>query len=219
MGGSISERVMRDAVIDKIRQYRPKSRIIHELNTNGTGSCRADLAAIGIEEILTFEIKSERDVLKRLTKQWDAFRDCSHKSFIVLDQKFFTTKTCTDSRKPFFVEPEDVKALKNCYDGNVWIYPEPKQDAYLFDYTWKIGPTHRFGNTFFQTPDTRAMLNLLWREELLTLCRNLNLTYVAKDNMKMLIERIILGITGRQIVVQVCAALRSRPFAVADEIC
>jgi hypothetical protein len=79
------------------------------------------------------------------------------------------------------------------------------------DQTWKI-------KGLYDTPDTRAMLNLLWRDELVSLCKNLGLPYLAKENMTKLTERLILGATGRQITEGVCAALRTRPFAEADEV-
>jgi len=218
MAGSIVEREIRNSVIDKIRQLRPDSRIIHELNTNGTGSCRADIAAIGIEEILMFEIKSERDKLARLTKQQEAFKNCSHKFFIVLDKKFFKEKVYSDDRKNCLepnLELETILGSRLVKD-HIWHYPEPLTDQFLFDHSWKIEP-RRYGQNFFPTPNTRAMLNLLWAEELREVCRNLVLPYLSKDNMMKLIERIILGATGRHIVQQVCLMLRKRRFAEADD--
>ena len=189
---------MRDTLIDKLRVWRPDSRIIHELNTAGTGSPRADIACIGREEILLFEIKSERDVLKRLPHQWEAFNACSHKTFLILDKKFTKAK-----------DLEELKNLKHCRKDNIWTYPETPAKL------WTIAP-RGFRQTFLPTPDTRRTLNLLWRAELIEVCNNLSLPYASKDNMLMLVERIILGATGRQIIQQVCQMLRTRKFANAD---
>ena len=214
---SIIENEMRNCVIDKLRAFRPESRIIHELNTAGTGSPRADLACVGVSEILLFEIKSEKDVLKRLAKQWEAFSACSHQTYLVLDKKFFTINNKINRVRPFIVEPEEFKSLKGYgTHKNLWYYPEPKKTDFSLDHTWKIVP-RGFGQDIFPTPNLRPMLQLLWREELLEVCRVTSLPFIARDNMMKLVERMILGLTGRQIVEQVCRMLRKRKFAVADE--
>lgn len=214
---SIYEKEMRLSVIDKLRAYRPESRIIHELNTAGTGSPRADLACVGKSEILLFEIKSEKDVLKRLVKQWDAFSACSHQTYLVLDKKFFTITQLPNRVRPVIVEPEEFKNLKGyTTHKNLWYYPEPKKTDFSWDHTWKIEP-RKFSQDSFPTPNPRHMLQLLWREELLEVCRDTALPFIAKDNMMKLVERMVLGLTGRTIVEQVCRMLRKRRFAVADD--
>jgi hypothetical protein len=213
MAGSSVEREIRNTVIDKIRQVRPCSRIIHELNTAGTGSPRADLAVVGLSEILLFEIKSEKDVLKRLDHQWKAFKRCSHQTFLVLDKKFFVEKVYANGAGTRFDPSEPLIEIVGSHVKDfVWTYPEPLRNSNRYmDQTWKI-------KGLYDTPDTRAMLNLLWRDELVSLCKNLGLPYLAKENMTKLTERLILGATGRQITEGVCAALRTRPFAEADEV-
>jgi hypothetical protein len=214
MAGSSVEREIRNTVIDKVRQFRPGSRIIHELNTAGTGSPRADLAVVGPAEILLFEIKSERDVLKRLEHQWKAFNACSHQTFLVLDRKFFIEKEYANGAG---VRYEPTEFLSSVFTSpqirnNVWTYPEPKKNANKYmDQTWKF-------KSLYDTPCTRAMLNLLWRAELVELCQKLSLPYMSRDNMAKLTERLILGATGRQITEGVCQSLRTRKFAEADEI-
>jgi hypothetical protein len=187
------------------------------LNTAGTGSPRADLACVGRAEILLFEIKSEKDVLKRLAKQWEAFSACSHQTYLVLDKKFFTISNHTNRVRPFIVEPEEFKSLKGYgTNKNLWYYPEPKKTDFSLDHTWKIVPRGSKQDSF-PTPELRAVLQLLWREELLEVCRDTALPYQSKDNMMKLVERMILGLTGRQIITQTCRMLRKRPFAVADQ--
>jgi hypothetical protein len=205
---------MRNTIIDKLRAERPGSRIIHELNTNGSGSPRADIAAIGVSEILLFEIKSEKDVLKRLAHQWQAFSACSHQTFLVLDKKFFVAKEYANGAGIRYDSGVQLAEVMGSYTHKyIWPYPEPRKNSNRYvDQSWNVKP-------LYDTPNTRAMLNLLWREELLTLLKSLGLTYIAKDNMQKLIERLILGATGRQIVEGVCTALRRRPFAEADPEC
>lgn len=213
MAGSVVEREIRNTVIDKIRQVRPASRIIHELNTAGTGSPRADLAAIGESEILMFEIKSERDVLKRLDHQWTAFSKCSHQAFMVLDRKFFVETTYANNAGVRYDLGEKLSAVMNVSrlnGGHLWVYPEPRKNPNKYaDQSWKVKP-------LYQTPEIRAMLRLLWRAELVETLKLYGLPYKASDNMDKLVERLILGCTGRQCVEGVCRALRARPFAEAD---
>jgi hypothetical protein len=213
MSGSFVEREIRNTVIDKVRQLRPNSRIIHELNTAGTGSPRADLAVVGLSEILLFEIKSEKDVLKRLDHQWKAFSQCSHQTFLVLDKKFFVEKIYANGAGSRYDPSDALTAILGSHVKDfVWPYPEPLRNSNRYmDQTWKI-------KGLYNTPNTRAMLNLLWKAELVSLCVNLGLPYRSNDNMMKLVERIILGATGRQITEGVCAALRTRPFAEADEV-
>lgn len=209
---STIEREMRNNLIDKLRALRPESRIIHELNTAGQGSCRADIAAIGKEEILLFEIKSEKDVLKRLAKQKAAFEACSHKAFFVLDKKFFTPKQLTYVDK-FSLDPntELTEALGTSWlKDNVWHYPEPRPSDYHRDHSWKIKHEQ-------SCPSAKGILRMLWADELREVCKNLNLPYRSKDNMAHLIERITLDATGRDVVKQVCLMLRKRIFAEADD--
>lgn len=210
---SVAEREMRNTVIDKIRQFRPNSRIIHELNTAGHGSPRADLAAVGEAEILLFEIKSEKDVLKRLDHQWKAFSACSHQTFLVLDKKFFVEKVyANNAGTRYDPGPKLSEILGSHAKNHVWPYPEPQRNKNKYaDQSWKV-------KMRYDTPNTRAMLNLLWRAELIELCKNLSVSFYAKDNMAVLTERLILGSTGRQITEGVCRALRQRPFAEADAV-
>jgi len=66
---SASEEEIRAAVVGRLRELMPDARIVHELNVAGQGSNRIDVAAIGKQAIVGVEIKSRKDVLKRLDEQ------------------------------------------------------------------------------------------------------------------------------------------------------
>ncbi|WP_225205067.1 hypothetical protein [Novosphingobium huizhouense] len=68
MSGSEAEERIRLKVEAALRMQFPEARIIHELVVR-QGSCRLDLAAVTPNRIVLVEIKSEKDVLKRLDRQ------------------------------------------------------------------------------------------------------------------------------------------------------
>lgn len=211
------EREIRNTLIDKLRALRPDSRIIHELNTAGTGSSRADVAAIGKEEILLFEIKSEKDVLKRLASQRAAFEPRSHKTFYVLDKKFFVEEPFISlDSKSIVMCPEltEIMGYGGIVRDHIWRYPEPHAKDYFRDHTWKINPK----KSLFMTPAARPILNMLWHSELREVCIETSTPFKSRDTMSDLTERLVLGLTGRQVVQQVCKALRKREFAEADDV-
>src|SRR6056297_3623333 len=84
---SEAEAEIRDAVVAKLRRTRPDARIIHEINMAG-GTNRADVMAVSPAEIITVEIKSEKDKLDRLPDQIATMRKCSHITVAALHRKF-----------------------------------------------------------------------------------------------------------------------------------
>lgn len=84
---SEAETEIRDRVVTKLRRARPEARIIHEINIGG-GKNRADVMAVSPAEIITVEIKSEKDKLDRLPAQIKTMRQCSHITIAALHRKF-----------------------------------------------------------------------------------------------------------------------------------
>lgn len=68
MSGSIAEERIRAKGEAMLRALFPDARIIHELVLQ-QGGVRIDLAAVTPDRLICIEIKSERDVLKRLADQ------------------------------------------------------------------------------------------------------------------------------------------------------
>lgn len=73
MSGSVAEERIRAKVEAALRREFPAARIVHELNMS-QGGIRLDLAAVRTDGLTLVEIKSERDVLKRLRDQVAAAR-------------------------------------------------------------------------------------------------------------------------------------------------
>lgn len=67
----------------------PGARIVHELNVAGQGTNRIDVAAIETQAIVGVEIKSRKDMLKRLAEQWDTFSKCCHCIIVAAHEKHF----------------------------------------------------------------------------------------------------------------------------------
>lgn len=73
MAGSEAEERIRGKAEAALRLALPEARIIHELVLR-QGGVRIDLAAVTPDRLVCVEIKSERDVLKRLPEQVKAMR-------------------------------------------------------------------------------------------------------------------------------------------------
>lgn len=83
---SDEEEALRVAAEAWMRQRWPAARIIHELNLEG-GAQRIDLVSVGDEELRMVEIKSAKDVLKRLPDQIKAACRCAQEVWVAIDAK------------------------------------------------------------------------------------------------------------------------------------
>lgn len=202
---SCAEQEIRDELVSFCRRALPGYRIIHELNTNGQGSRRADLAAVGTQQIILFEIKSERDRLTRTKEQFEAFNACAHFAFVVAHQKWFTEKQPNPHHR--FLEPHE--SLSFLRHENLWAYPEP--DSWCFSFRWQLD-RYRVG---FQ-PRASRLLSLLWRDELVQECERHAVVAGRRATITTMIREMCWLMKGREIAEAVCRQLRSRPFAEAD---
>ncbi|WP_299378019.1 hypothetical protein [uncultured Kiloniella sp.] len=200
---SSHEKEIRDAVVIKLRELFPSARIIHELNT-GHGSNRVDLAAVTTSQIITAEIKSEKDTLKRLPRQVKQFKSCSHVTIVAAHAKFFETFSYFNNRDLGFRAKEPLAAV----NALEWCYPIP--DYIRYPHVWDI-PASQYRN-----PDTREVLKLLWREELITESRKHGISVKTRDTKTDLMNAMYLHMTGLEISKAACRQLRQREFAEAD---
>ena len=100
---SDAEGEIRDAVVQKLRMIRPNARIMHEINIlNGVN--RVDVMAVDVAEIISVEIKSEKDKLARLADQMAAMRRVLQVAVAAADRK---------------ISAELVKMMKNQSEGGV----------------------------------------------------------------------------------------------------
>ena len=194
---SEAETEIRDAVVARLRHYRPGARIMHEVNIL-RGVHRVDVLAVDPAELIMVEIKSARDTLDRLADQVAAMQACSHIAIAALHRKFMP-------------EPEDlnratVKGLPN--DLTYWWHPgaQDMAEAHHPAFAWPEPDTAKSLQVALP-PDA---LSILWREELAELCFDAGIRVPPHARMREMTSAIRWGATGRQITRGICKALRRR---------
>jgi len=195
MAGSEAEEAIRSAVVEWCRVNLPTARVLHELPVGG---CRADLAAIEPMRLILFEIKSEKDKLDRLELQVKHFRRASHATVIVAARKWFD-ETPYRNGQARLVWPHETRA------PSVWCHPDPGAEYAMGLHHWRLVAPDR------RPPDPWLLLEVLWREEIVTEARDAGLKFGMRwakiDLMKLMVDEM----PGRRITEAVCRQLRSRP--------
>jgi hypothetical protein len=229
MAGSAAEERIRAKAEAQLRREFPDARIIHELNMQW-GGIRLDLAAVRPDGLTLVEIKSERDVLKRLASQIEAARKVTgdvrvyvaekHRAGMIdahrehLHDKDGHTIVDWVERKGggragvYQPNPAFVPGLSRCRvqietdDGFAW---SREMDANWWPRT-----------VLEHVADGQALLELLWAEELAQLLCDARLGAPPRANRTLMKRIAIEDMSLRQIRRGVCAALRARIFARAD---
>lgn len=196
---SQSERDIRDAVVERARQLWPSARIIHELNVEH-GSVRADVAVVTESTLALVEIKSERDTLSRLSNQLRNFHPVCHHIIVAAHERW-----CMGSKYPN-CDIDPILRHAQC-GAALWQYPEPAEKWGLR--FWSAPPAAT-------RPWPHRMLRLLWTEELQALANRHGVRSKRVAGYK-LADELALLLPGREVEQAVCAALRARPFAEADD--
>lgn len=184
---SEAEREIRDAVVARLRQIRPTARIMHEVNASSFGN-RIDVLAVDRAEIIAVEIKSAKDKLDRLAGQSAAMKRCAHHRIAAVHEKF-------DQR-------EVRKALG--WGETIWFYPA--------ETTYWQEPRFVPAN-----PLPPTAIDMLWRDELLTMCGKFGVCVPKRPTMGEMIPALRWQLTGRDLTLGICAALRARTCIEADE--
>lgn len=195
---SDAEAEIREAVVDHIRHHRPNARIIHEINAGG-GVNRIDVMAVDVAEIISVEIKSEKDKLDRLPSQIETMTKCSHAVFAALHRKFMP-EMGTYLIKP---RPDGVP-----YGVGVWYFPKAQDmaEAHHPAYSWDApGVDVSLSNPL--PPDS---LHLLHRDELAEMAHDIGIPAPRGANMRFLVKSIRWSGTGRDITRGICRMLRKR---------
>jgi len=221
MAGSEAEERIRAKVEASLRREFPDARIVHEVNTSW-GGVRMDLAAVRPNALTLVEIKSERDVLKRLPGQAAAALEITgdvrvyaaeqHRAGLKLMSRQHLGMVWNEDRTHGRHEPNPAycAALRQC---RVMM----EADEGFAD----IEPMHGSWwprRVMEHAPDPRSMLEMLWAEELRDLMRRHSIGAPPRANRTITKLMAQENLTGRQIREGVCAALRGRPFARADEV-
>lgn len=204
---SPAEAEVREATVAHLRQELPPStRLIHELPVRGA---RADIAAVLRDRLIVFELKSERDTLKRLPEQIRHFSHVTPDIIVVAHRKHFDTKPYQNG-DPRMAWPD----IRGRFD--VWVYPfgDDLPRIAQGSYAW------RFRRNVFGPLEPRQsawdMLDLLWAAELQMICADFGLNPGRRATRPQMMDLIVWHRPARDIWPAVCRALRARPFAEAD---
>lgn len=231
MAASESEERIRAKVEAFLRAEFPDARIVHELKM-AEGLVRLDMAAVRPSAITIVEIKSERDVLKRLKSQVVAALRITGDVRVYAAEKHATqlnhmsspyakdengrTKTIRTERpkggwhERYVENPDHLQAL-----GDVLVMIEAEDSFRRFN---EMHSSWWPRKVMEHMAEPRRLLELLWAEELRTLCSNGAIGVSARAPRGVTMRLALDYLTGSQVRMGVCAALRSRPFARADEI-
>ena len=184
---SEAEGEIRSAVVERLRAIRPEARIMHEVNASSFGN-RIDVLAVDRAEIIAVEIKSERDKLDRLPAQLTAMKGCATHAIAAVHRKFVTTP-----------KPRELP-------WDAWVFPEG-EDFYS---RWR---EPRAG---IATPLPAGALDMLWAEELREMCRRFGLPTSSRATMGQSLCTLRWNLSGRDLTLGICAALRARKCIEAD---
>lgn len=128
---SAAEQELRDAVVARLRRWRPRARICHEVNCGSFGPNRIDVMAVDIDEIIAVEIKSEKDKLDRAPKQISSMSNVAHHVVVALHEVHLIEQETNrwaahygrlDGKHYLSVIPPEAKG------AIPWVYPEAPRD-------------------------------------------------------------------------------------------
>lgn len=213
---SPAEAEIRDAVIAKLRSYRPGARVMHEINVSSYGPNRMDLIAVDRAEIIAVEIKSERDKLDRLPAQVAAMQGVAHHVIVALHEKFAVEK---ESNQWYGHYERDGKYYVRTMTGvvpsgcEVWIFPEKHR---VLNADYDFSSKWREPDLALQQVLPAGALALLHRHELFALCGALGVSVPRAANMTFMTNALRWSCNGGDLTKGICAALRRRECVEAD---
>lgn len=215
MAGSEAEERIRAKVEASFRRNWPDARIIHELVLN-QGGVRIDLAAVTRDRLYVAEIKSERDVLKRLASQVEVATRVAQQVWVVVAERHvgpvlaLNDYHMTVPRDPPFIRADGVVFTTRLVRNENRIIPlgwcHLKTEADGEGLRWAEPPPR---NERRASPGD--MLDMLHAGELRWLVGG-GLRSTREEMIRCAIETL----TGKQIRQGVCACLRVRHFPRAD---
>lgn len=219
---SDAERELRDAVVARLRILLPRARIVHELNIAGQSSSRIDVAAVGPDYLVGVEIKSERDTLKRLADQWDAFGRVCDVVIVAAHRKHFEEWRDPRFRAEVCAELSLKHDLGSSYRFAQYLWCFPKEQELNLRNTygkaeWSLGNQRKPFNPLRPSPGSApALLEMLWRSELAAVCGAHGVAATSRSTRGAMIYDLAMMLTGKEVKRAVCGALRGREFAEAD---
>lgn len=213
---SEAEAEVRNAVVAYLREHRPQARIMHEVNASSFGN-RIDVLAVSPAEIIAVEVKSAKDKLDRLPDQLSAMRNCAHHTIAALHEKFLVPSECGSHAAHFEKDgkfyrgeaPDPISWL------DAWIYPirsrciNPKWNDQLE--RWRVP------DQAIQQPLPSGAIKMLWAEELRQMAGRFGVSVPRRATMEHTVNALRWQLSGRDLTLGICAALRERACIEADE--
>ncbi len=192
---SAAEQEIRDAVVQWWHEKEPRARIIHELPMNGFSAAgRVDLGAVFPDMIVLMEIKSERDKLTRLEKQFGEMSRRSHDWKVIAHDKWWVD----DGLK-------GQEWMNWSHREHLWGYPD--RSRWSFE---RYRVDRLVGAPF--------LLDFLHADELRECLERHGHGVPRAHRMWEMVRDINHKMTGKQVINAVCSALRRRSFAEADPV-
>lgn len=212
---SSAEAEIRDAVVSKLRSWRPNARIIHEINACDLGN-RIDVIAVDRAEIIAAEVKSKKDKLDRLPSQIQAMQGVAHHVIAAIHEKFLVEWGPTNPHSAHY-ERDGTYYLRQTPEeargAAVWVFPERVRAA---------NPGHDYLKRWkepelsIQQPLPPGAIHMLWRAELLDVCSELSVSVPKRSNMPTICNALRWQVSGGDLTKAICGALRRRECLEAD---
>lgn len=188
-----SELLLREHIEAFCRQRWPGARIVHEI-VMGDGRVRADVAAIGTNHIVAFEVKGEYDETTRLLHQVGMYQLCVPEVWMVV----------ATGR-----HAEDAHLIRHLIPSVGLLVGSGQSDRNHYEFDGK-----EFGLTVEaeaapRPPVTKLMLEMCWRDELIGICERTRTATGKKPTRGAMIAALI-DLPADRLQIEVCAALRGR---------
>lgn len=213
MAGSAAEERIRAKVESALRRRRPDARIIHELVLRQGGE-RIDLAAVWPDGFILAEIKSEKDVMKRLPAQLEAALALGAEIWVCAAEKWRDHLDHAAERLSGFKPPVVSRDGRGTFSEPI---PNPDHLPALtsrlvhvrYEDDEGLSPLSPYADLGPKVMHGAALLEMLWADELAE--------FAVGRSRHPCIQWALEHLSGGEIRKQVCRALLRRRFPRADE--
>lgn len=216
---SSAEAEIRDAVVERLREIRPKARIMHEVNCSLWGPNRIDVLAVSPAEIISVEVKSERDKLDRLPAQIASMLTMSHHVIVALHEKHLVEREEPTNKWAAHYERDGIYRIKEIpqeASGAIpWVYPERWRAMMNVHQGFDRLANWRHPDQVTQRANIDS-IDMLRVGEMRVFCEIMGIPAGKRATLTSILPLIKWTCTGEQITKGVCAVLRARECPEAD---